>query len=106
MPKRTEKLLTEFAKPIAEKLAARYGNLKVVMSAGVVSLEMISPADRDRAFAIANGQEKLPEAPATEPPLDTAELEFRQKVLQILKEAQAIPSEKKHGKSAKPLKAG
>ena len=100
MTKRTDRVLTEYAQPVADKLAKRYGQQRTVLSAGVIALYMSTSADRDRAFAIANGEEPMPDIS-----LDTAEQELRQKILQIVKEAQAIPEEKQHEKKAKSVKS-
>ena len=104
MAKRIEKFLTDSAQPIADKLAARYGGTKNVLSAGVVALEMLQPADRDRAFAIANGQEKIPESHEAVD-IKSFRTEVQNKIDEILKELEAVRQGKKHRKKANPLRS-
>ena len=47
--------LTEIAKSTADRLAARCGSLKRVLSAGVLALEALSPDERERFMAAAIG---------------------------------------------------
>lgn len=54
MPKRTEKLLTEVAQPIAEKLAKR-SSVKLILSAGVLALNDQSAENRELYLDLANG---------------------------------------------------
>jgi hypothetical protein len=54
MPKRTD-WLTEFARPVAEDLAARCGSLKKIMSAGVMALNDLSAEEREYYMAKADG---------------------------------------------------
>lgn len=54
MAKRTKMLLTEHAQPLAEQLERLY-SLKSILSAGVVVLSKLSPEDREKAVAEANG---------------------------------------------------
>ena len=49
--------LTEFAKPIADELANRCGSLKIVLSAGVLALNDLSPDKREHYMAKAIGEE-------------------------------------------------
>ena len=96
MPKRTD-WLTEFARPLAEDLAARCGSLKKVMSAGVMALDSLTPEDREYFMAKADGVNVKPA---------TIEANFRKKVLAIVKDAQAIPVRKKPSRKAKPAESG
>lgn len=48
--------LTEFAKPIADKMADRCGSLKKVLSAGVLALDALSPDLRELFMAMASGK--------------------------------------------------
>jgi len=54
MAKRTNDL-TEFAKIVADKLAARCGSLKKVLSAGIMALDALSAEEREKFMAAANG---------------------------------------------------
>jgi len=59
MAKRTNDL-TEFAKPVADDLAARCGSLKKVLSAGILALKTLSAEEREKFMAAANGIELEP----------------------------------------------
>jgi len=54
MAKRTNDL-TEFAKLTADKLAARCGSLKKVLSAGIMALDALSAEEREKFMAAADG---------------------------------------------------
>lgn len=56
MASRTEDL-TDAAKPVADKLAARCGSLKKVLSAGVLALDSCSAEEREKFMAQASGLE-------------------------------------------------
>jgi len=49
--------LTEFAKPVADEMAARAGSLKRILSAGVLSLADLTPEQREYYMAKAVGKE-------------------------------------------------
>ncbi len=59
MTKRTDSL-TEFAKPVADELAARCGSLKKVLSAGIMALNDMSPEKREYYMALASGKKVEP----------------------------------------------
>lgn len=90
--------LTEFAKPVADYLYKRIGSLKVVLSAGVIALSKLSPDEREKIIAEANGLGLES--------LDCPEAEFRKKVLQICQGAQTVGGRKKHGQKSKSAKSG
>jgi len=52
--------LTDFAKPVADKLAAHCGSLKKVLSAGIMALDALSADDREKFMAEANGAKLEP----------------------------------------------
>jgi hypothetical protein len=64
MARRTEKLLTDVAEPLATKLAHRYGNLKIILSGGILALDKLTPAERERMIDEANGI--IPDDPSQE----------------------------------------
>jgi len=47
--------LTEFAKPVADRLAAHCGSLKRILSAGVIALDNCSSDEREMYMALAIG---------------------------------------------------
>lgn len=49
--------LTEFAKPVADELAARMGSQKRILSAGVLALADMTPDQREYYMAKAVGQD-------------------------------------------------
>ena len=49
--------LTDYAKPIADEMAARMGSLKRVLSAGIIALSDLSPDQREYYMAKAVGQD-------------------------------------------------
>lgn len=96
MPRRTD-WLTEFARPLAEDLAARCGSLKKVMSAGVMALDSLSPDEREYFMAKADGVNVKSAL--------TPDEAFRKKVLEIVEDSQAIPAKKKPSRKANRAKA-
>lgn len=90
--------LTEFAKPVADKLAARCGSLKKVLSAGIMAFDSLSPNAREHFMAMADGEEVES--------LQDAEEVFRHKGLEIVKASQKIPAKRKSSHKTKPSKAG
>lgn len=89
--------LTEFSKLLADELKAKYGNLKRVLSAGVLALNDMSAEEREYYMAKAIGVE-------VERP-QRAEEQFRKKVLDIVKESQKIPAQKKSSRQIKSAKS-
>ena len=49
--------LTEFAKPVADRLAERCGSLKRVLSAGILALDSLSAEEREQFMAKATSSE-------------------------------------------------
>lgn len=78
--------LTEFAKPVADYLYKRIGSLKLVLSAGVIALSKLSPDEREKMIAEANGLG-----------LDNLDCpdEFRRRVTEICRETGVSRSKKK-----------
>ena len=58
----TQRVLTKIAADIAMRLAQRYGNLKSVLSAGIMALDELSPTERERMLDKANGIESADES--------------------------------------------
>lgn len=90
--------LTEVAKPVAEKLAARCGSLKKTLSAGIMALDFLSPSEREYFMAKAEGM-------ITDSMPNPEEI-LREKILEIVKEAGAIPAKKKPSRGATSSKTG
>lgn len=88
--------LTEFAKPVADYLYKRIGSLKVVFSAGVIALSKLSPDEREKMIAEANGLglENL----------DCPKAEFRKRVCEVLDDVGVLHAKKKRPRQAKPSK--
>lgn len=89
--------LTEFAKPAADYLYKRIGSLKTVLSAGVIALSKLSPEEREKMIAEANGLGLEP--------LKGPEVEFRRRVLEIFQESQVFGEQKKCGRRTKKAKS-
>ena len=49
--------LTDFAKPVADRLAERCGSLKRVLSAGILALDSLSAEEREQFMAKATSSE-------------------------------------------------
>ncbi|MHC4121964.1 MAG: hypothetical protein ACYSSI_00190 [Planctomycetota bacterium] len=96
MPKRSD-WLTDYARPLAEELAARCGSLKKVMSAGIVALYNMTPTEREQYMAKADG---------VEVELGRTSEEFRHRVIEIVEDLEAYRKKKKPHRRAKPLKSG
>ena len=88
--------LSEVARPVAKELAQRCGSLKMVVSAGVLLLKDCSPNVREYYMAKAAG------ADLTE--LESPDVEFRNRVSQIVRETLALEQGKKPARKSK--KAG
>ena len=95
--KHTTVNLTEKAQLIKDDLAPIYG-LKNILSAGLILFGKLT--DTEQKLAINEANSSLEEVPLPNP-----EVEFRRKVLEIVKEAQAIPSKKKLSRQAKSSKS-
>lgn len=54
MPKRIEQILTESARPVADRMAKR-ASLKLVLSAGIFAFESSTPEKREFYIDLANG---------------------------------------------------
>lgn len=90
----TTVVLTEKAQLIKEDLAPVFG-LKNILSAGLVLFGKLTTTEQKASIKEANSSLEVE-------PLQNPEEEFRKRVLEILKEAQEIPAEKKRGRRAKP----
>jgi hypothetical protein len=75
------------ATPVATELAIRTGSLKVVLSAGVLALQRLSPAEREALIAEAQGVQL--------PPDQTSEAIFRRRILEVFQEIEAARKEDK-----------
>jgi len=94
--KHTTVNLTEKAQVIKEDLAPIFG-LKNILSAGLILFGKLT--DTEQKSTINEANSTLQDFPLYDP-----EIEFRKKVLAIVKEAQAIPTKKKLFRQAKPSK--
>ena len=54
--KTIERVLTRSAQKTARVYEQRYGSLKTALSAGIMALDLLSPADREKALALASGE--------------------------------------------------
>ena len=95
--KHTTVNLTEKAQEFKEDLAPIFG-LKNILSAGLILFGKLTDAEQKAAINEANSS-------LTEIPLPSPEVEFRKRVLEIVREAQAIPTKKKLARRAKPAKS-
>ena len=77
MGKRTD-WLSESAKPIAEKLAVRFGSQKQIVSAGVMALNACTPEEREHYMALASGEEVI---------IASQESQIARVLVKIIKEA-------------------
>jgi len=89
--------LTEKAQVIKEDLAPIFG-LKNILSAGLILFGKLT--DTEQKITINEANSSLEDAPLPKP-----EIEFRRRVLAIVKEAQAIPAKKKLARRANPSKS-
>jgi len=85
-------------KPILDELEVAGFSLKNIVNAGVLLFSKLSGDEQKTAIAAANG-EQIALA-------DMTDEIFRQKVLRILKDAQAIVPEKSAAREAKRSKSG
>ena len=88
--------LTEFAQPTAKELAERCGSLKRVLSAGVLMLKDASPEIREYYMAKSVWVNLAD--------FESPDVEFRNRVSQIVRETLALEQDKKSARKSK--KAG